>query len=117
MFAFIRRCLVLAALAAVCFILPVSAQTTPLEKVVVTLTRHHAYFVDGRRVKESQVEPLLTARAKRNTELVAIIQCDKSVAYARVVELYDLVKRADIQTVMLADAPPAKTPRRRHFRR
>ena len=85
MFAFIRRRLVLTALAAVCLALTISAQTPHLEKAVVTLARHNAYFVDDRRVKESRIGPLLAVRARKNPELVAIIQCDKNIVYARVV--------------------------------
>ena len=90
MFAFTRCRPVLIALAAVCLALPATAQTPHLEKVVVTLTRHNTYFVDGQRVKKGRIEPMLAARARKNPDLVAMIQCDKSVSYARVMELNDL---------------------------
>ena len=117
MFAFIHRRLTFTVLAVVCLALPVSAQTSRLEKVVVTLTRRNAYFVDGRRVEQSQIEPLLAARAHKNPELVAIIQCDRRVAYGRVADLMERVKTSGIQSTMLAPTAAGQTPSRRHSHR
>ncbi len=109
--AFIRRRLCLAALAlaaAVCLVLPASAQRPPVphrEKVTVTLNRNNIYFLDGRRIRENQIEPLLAARVRKNPNIVAVIRCDKSQPFGHVMHLMDSVKQAGVQSFLFAVPP------------
>ncbi len=110
MSAFIRRSLFPAALAlaAACF-LPALAQQPPVsapvprrEKVTITLNSRNVYFLNGKRVRENQIEPLLAARVRKNSRVVAIIRCDKRQTVGRVTKLLDLVKQAGVQSMMIA---------------
>lgn len=110
---FTRRCLLAAALAfaAACFVSPVSASAPHREKVIITLRRRNAYFLDGKQVTKEQIEPLLAARVRKSPLLVAVIRADKHQTFGRVSELISLAKQAGVRSVMIADpatAPPRK---------
>lgn len=97
---------------------PVFAQrsTAPgpphLGKVVVTLIRRSAYFLDGKRVSREQIEPLLAARVYKTPDLVAFIQCDKNQQFGRVLELKDFADKAGVPSVMFATPSTVRAPKR-----
>ncbi len=69
-----------------------SAQSRPVEKVVLTLTTEGYYFVDSQRVEFGQIRPALTSILKRNPDTAVVINCDQRQQVKGLVELADEAK-------------------------
>lgn len=87
--------------------LPLSetARIRPQTKIVVTLAPDGTFFLDREAITEAQVLPVLTERLKAQPALTVVINCDKEQPFARFSRIFDLVKRANAGSVMVATSP------------
>ena len=82
-----------------------TARLKPADKVVLTITRSGAYYVDLRRVSEAEIRPLLTEKIQANPAISVVINCDKDQQIARFERAFDLVKQSNAGNVMIATTP------------
>ena len=82
-----------------------SASDRPVVKVVLTLTDSGRYFVDKRCVSFDQIRGVLSTRLKENPSAVVVINCDKSQAWQKGIELADEAKRAGARALTIATEP------------
>ena len=77
----------------------------PVVKVVLTLTDSGSYFVDKRPVSFDQIHEILMSTLKDNPSAVVVINCDKSQAWKKGIELADEAKRAGARSLTIATEP------------
>jgi biopolymer transport protein ExbD len=82
-----------------------AATERPVVKVVLTLTDSGSYFVDKRRVAFDEIRGILTTRLKDNPSAVVVINCDKTQAWQKGIELADEAKRAGARSLTIATEP------------
>ncbi len=82
-----------------------SAQSRPVEKVVLTLTTEGYYFVDSQRVEFGQIRPALTSILKRNPDTAVVINCDQRQQVKGLVELADEAKSCGARLLTIATSP------------
>ena len=82
----------------------------PQSKVIVTLDSKGIYFLDGVRVPENRIEPMLAARVRQNPKMIAVIKAAKNQPYSRVVELLDLAKQAGVRGIDINSLPSGPPP-------
>ncbi len=82
-----------------------SGTDRPVVKVVLTLTASGSYFIDKRRVSFDEIRPMLSATLKDNPSAVVVINCDKSQAWQKGIELADEAKRAGARALTIATEP------------
>jgi biopolymer transport protein ExbD len=74
-------------------------------KVVVTIDKNGAYFVNQDSVQLAQILPLLTDQIKAAPDMTVIINCDRAQQVAQFVKVFDLVKQSNAAQVMIATEP------------
>ncbi|SRR5574341_1069276 len=89
--------------------LPKSAVNTikPEERVVVTVARDRAVYLDKERVARVFLHDKLTKLAREKPDVTLYLRADRDVPYGAVVEVMDAVKRAGIDRLGMVTQPVA----------
>lgn len=82
-----------------------TADTRPVEQVVLTLTEEGAYFIDKERVEFEQIGPHLSELIEKNPDIAVIINCDREQSVAGLVALADEAKRSGARLLTIATEP------------
>lgn len=80
------------------------------ERMIVTLTKGNALFVDARPASEADVRALVAARVAKNPQIPILLTADKSADVTRFLRVFDLVKQADAANVVVATQPDNPVP-------
>jgi biopolymer transport protein TolR len=93
--------------------LPKSSVNTikPEERVVVTVARDRAVYVDKERVARVMLDDRLAKLAREKPDLTLYLRADRDVPYGAVVEVMDAVKRAGIDKLGMVTQPVAGSER------
>lgn len=89
--------------------LPKSAVNTikPEDRVVVTVARDRAVYLDKERVARVLLDDKLTKLAREKPDVTLYLRADRDVPYGAVVEVMDAVKRAGIDRLGMVTQPVA----------
>lgn len=89
--------------------LPRSASNTikPEERVVLTVTKDQALFVENERVEAGRLEGILRNIRKQKPQINVYLRADKDAPYGAVVQVMDSVKRAGIDRLGMVTEPAA----------
>ncbi len=89
--------------------LPKSSVNTikPEERVVVTVARDRAVYLDKERVARVLLEDRLAKLARQKPDVTLYLRADRDVPYGAVVEVMDAVKRAGIDRLGMVTQPVA----------
>jgi len=87
--------------------LPASATNTiePTERLVVTVEKDGAIYLNKERVPEDNLRPALAAARDRNPSLSVYLRADQGVPYGIVVRVMDAAKRAGILQLGMVTEP------------
>ena len=87
--------------------LPTSAYADqhPGAKVIVTITKQGACYVDETKIDEARIPDVIHRRLNADPNLAVVINCDKDQPVAAFSTVFDLVKQANPATVMVATTP------------
>ena len=87
--------------------LPTSRTSTdkPNEKIVVALGRDNTIYIDHDPASEADVRQKVAARVAGNPKTAVLLTADKDADVRRFLRLFDLVKQADAQNVVIATMP------------
>lgn len=89
--------------------LPRSSSNTikPEERVVLTVTKDQALFVEKERVEAGKLEGILRNIRKQKPQINVYLRADKDAPYGAVVQVMDAVKRAGIDRLGMVTEPAA----------
>lgn len=95
--------------------LPRSSSNTikPEERVVLTVTKDQALFVEKERVEAGRLEGILRNIRKQKPQINVYLRADKDAPYGAVVQVMDAVKRAGIDRLGMVTEPVAGEETRR----
>ena len=82
-----------------------AATDRPIVKVVLTLTNTGNYYVDKEQMSFEGIYGCLQRRLKDNPSAVVVINCDKTQAWERGIQLADEAKRAGARFLTIATEP------------
>ena len=87
--------------------LPASATNTiePTERLVVTVEKDGAIYLNKERVPEDNLRPALAAARDRNPSLSVYLRADQGVPYGIVVRVMDAAKQAGILQLGMVTEP------------
>ena len=87
--------------------LPKSATNTiqPEERIVLTVSRRQAVFLDREELSLNRLEQSLTDRAKTNPEIAVYLRADEQVPYGMIVQIMDIIKRVGIDRLGMVTNP------------
>ena len=80
----------------------VTAQREPAAEMMVTIDARGRLHVDGRPVSAAQLQSMAARLVQQRPDVLVIIRADRQVAYDRVVEAIDAVRRAGVYRLGLA---------------
>lgn len=72
------------------------------ERIVVVLNRDNTIFVDKTPASEADVRAQVAARLAKNPKIPVLLTADKEADVSRFLRLFDLVKQADAENVIVA---------------
>ena len=85
------------------------ATSDPPKAIEITITRKHAIFIDGKRIKKEDVQQTLTRRKQKTKQDSLIIRADGQVQHQVVIFVMDAAKKASIHKLSIATRrPPEK---------
>jgi biopolymer transport protein TolR len=89
--------------------LPKSSVNTikPEDRVVVTVARDRAVYLDKERVARVMLDGRLSKLAREKPDVTLYLRADRDVPYGAVVEVMDAVKRAGIDRLGMVTQPVA----------
>jgi biopolymer transport protein TolR len=89
--------------------LPKSSVNTikPEDRVVVTVARDRAVYLDKERIARVMLDGRLSKLARDRPEVTLYLRADRDVPYGAVVEVMDAVKRAGIDRLGMVTQPVA----------
>lgn len=82
-----------------------AATERPIVKVVLTLTSNGNYYVDKQQIYFEQIYDCLKSTLKENPSAVVVINCDKTQAWEKGIQLADEAKRAGARFLTIATEP------------
>ncbi len=88
--------------------LPISttAQSKPLEKVVLTVDDKGQFFIDrSAPIPYTEILPTLQEKVARNPNIVVVINCDKNQQVEQFQYALDIAKRSNPASLMIATTP------------
>jgi len=93
--------------------LPRSSVNTikPEDRVVLTVSRDRAVFIDKARVPRVGLEEALGKLARSRPDLTLYLRADRDVSYGTVVEVMDAIKQAGIERLGMITEPPSDSDR------
>lgn len=84
--------------------LPQADQTQSMKKppkeVAVTITKELKYFVNNTPVQFSEIEPMLLKMSKEESEVIAIVRCDNTVAVQYLVDVFQIGNKVKVKMVL-----------------
>ena len=90
--------------------LSTTAQSKPLEKVVLTVDSKGQFFLDrSDPMPYTSILPALQDKVARNPNIVVVINCDKNQQVEQFQYALDLAKRANPASLMIATTPKTAT--------
>lgn len=78
---------------------------TPEERVVLTVARDRAVYLNKERVARVMLDETLTKLARSQPDVTLYLRADRDVPYGAVVEVMDAVKRAGIERLGMVTQP------------
>jgi biopolymer transport protein TolR len=93
--------------------LPRSSVNTikPEDRVVLTVSRDRAVFIDKARVPRVGLEEALGKLARSRPDLTLYLRADRDVSYGTVVEVMDAIKQAGIERLGMITEPASDSDR------
>ena len=87
--------------------LPKSATNTiqPEERIVLTVSRRQAIFLNHEEMSLNRLERSLADRAKTNPEIAVYLRADEQVPYGMIVQIMDIIKRVGIDRLGMVTNP------------
>jgi biopolymer transport protein ExbD len=84
--------------------LPQADQTQSMKKppkeVAISITKELKYYVNNTQVQYSEIEPMLTKMSKEESELIAIVRCDNTIAVQSLVDVFQIGNRVKVKMVL-----------------
>jgi biopolymer transport protein ExbD len=84
--------------------LPQADQTQTMKKppkeVAISITKELKYFVNNTQVQLSEIEPLLIKLNQDDSEIVAIVRCDNTVAVQALVDVFQIGNKVKVKMVL-----------------
>ena len=77
----------------------------PEERLMLTVTREKAIYLDDQPITLTRLERVLTGLRQRNAKAAVFLRADEGVAYGIVVKVMDAVKKAGIERVGMVTEP------------
>jgi biopolymer transport protein TolR len=77
----------------------------PEERLVVSVTRDRGVFLDNQPITLDRLSSVLGRMAQRNSKAAVFLKADKAVAYGRVMEVMDVIKKAGVDRVGMVTEP------------
>lgn len=74
----------------------------PPKEIAISITKDLKYYINNTQVQFSQIEPELLRIKKENTEVVAIIRSDNSIAVQKLVDVLQLGNEVGVKMVLAA---------------
>ncbi|MBW8056699.1 MAG: ExbD/TolR family protein [candidate division NC10 bacterium] len=85
----------------------------PEERLVLTVTKNKAIFLDDQQITLGRLQKVLTGLQKRNPRAAIFLRADEKVPYGVVVQIMDVVKKAGIDRLGMVTEPLHPRERRR----
>lgn len=82
-----------------------SRNTEPDERLVVSITKDRAVFLDEQRIELPRLEKVLAGLKERNPSATIYIKADQDVPYGVVIEVMDAAKKAGIDKLGMVTEP------------
>jgi len=82
-----------------------SRNTEPDERLVVSITKDRAVFLDEQRIELPRLEKVLAGLKERNPSATIYIKADQNVPYGVVIEVMDAAKKAGIDKLGMVTEP------------
>jgi len=82
-----------------------SRNTEPDERLVVSITKDRAVFLDEQRIELPRLEKVLAGLRERNPSATIYIKADQNVPYGVVIEVMDAAKKAGIDKLGMVTEP------------
>ena len=82
-----------------------SRNTEPDERLVVSITKDRAVFLDEQRIDLPRLEKVLAGLKERNPSATIYIKADQNVPYGVVIEVMDAAKKAGIDKLGMVTEP------------
>ncbi len=82
-----------------------SRNTEPDERLVVSITKDRAVFLDEQRIELPRLEKVLAGLKERNPSSTIYIKADQDVPYGVVIEVMDAAKKAGIDKLGMVTEP------------
>jgi biopolymer transport protein TolR len=77
----------------------------PEERLVVSVTRDRGVFLDNQPITLDRLSSVLGRMVQRNSKAAVFLKADKAVAYGRVMEVMDVIKKAGVDRVGMVTEP------------
>jgi biopolymer transport protein TolR len=82
-----------------------SRNTEPDERLVISITKDRAVFLDEQRIELPRLEKVLAGLKERNPSATIYIKADQNVPYGVVIEVMDAAKKAGIDKLGMVTEP------------
>ena len=82
-----------------------SRNTEPDERLVVSITKDQAVYLDEQRIELPRLETVLAGFKERNPSATIYIKADQDVPYGTVIEVMDAAKKAGIDKLGMVTEP------------
>lgn len=82
-----------------------TADSRPVDKVVLTLTAEGYYFIDKTRVDFQNIGPRIKELLAANPNLVVVVNCDERQNVKNLVEMADEAKQTGVRYLTIATQP------------
>jgi biopolymer transport protein ExbD len=84
--------------------LPQADQTQTIKKppkeIAISITRELKYFINNTQVQFSEIEPFLIKMNKEDSEIVAIVRCDNTIAVQALVDVFQIGSRVNVKMIL-----------------
>src|SRR5574341_652678 len=77
----------------------------PEERLMLTVTREKAVYLDGQPITLARLERALVGLRQRNSKAAVFLRADEGVSYGVVVKVMDAVKKAGIERLGMVTEP------------
>jgi len=82
-----------------------SRNTEPDERLVVSITKDRAVYLDEQRIELPRLEKVLAGLKQRNSSATIYIKADQDVPYGVVIEVMDKARKAGIDKLGMVTEP------------
>ena len=71
-----------------------------VDKIAISITKDLKYYINDRAVQFSQIEPELEKIKRGNSEAIAIVRCDNTIAVQSMVDVLQLGNKVGVKMVL-----------------